>query len=119
VAQKKSISSPFHRLRAPLSYEKTNAELRASARADVEKLMEGFKKAPPPNKSVKLEVECKMLRSLVEPKKPLSSDYKLTMQSLHCAKRSDEILQNEDKQILKFYKEAGLSIEQLHGQSDI
>jgi hypothetical protein len=41
------------------------------------------------------------------------------MQNLHCPKRSDEILQNEDEQMLKFYREVGLSIEQLHGQSDI
>jgi hypothetical protein len=86
VAQKKSISSPFQRLQAPRSYEKTDAELQASARAIVEKWMAGFKKAPPLKKSTKeLEVERKMLRSLVEPKKPLSSDYKCTTQNLHCA----------------------------------
>jgi hypothetical protein len=39
-----------------------------------------------------------------EPKKPLASD---------------EILQNEDEQMLKFYQEVGLSVEQLHGQSKI
>jgi hypothetical protein len=60
-----------------------------------------------------------MLRSLAEPKKPLPSDYKRTIQNLHCAKRSGEILQNEDEQMLKFYQEARLSVEQLHGQSDI
>jgi hypothetical protein len=82
--------------------------------------MAGFKKAPPPKKSAKeLEAEQKMLRSLVEPKKPLASDYKHTMQNLHCAKMSDEISQNEDEQMLKFYQETGLSVEQLHGQSDI
>jgi hypothetical protein len=90
---KKSISSPFKRLQAPLSYEKTDAELEASARANPEKWTTGFKKAPPPEKSTKeLEAECKMLRSLAEPKKSLPSDYKRTMQSLHCSKRSDEIL---------------------------
>jgi hypothetical protein len=79
-----------------------------------------FKKAPPPKKSTKqLEAKHKMLRSLAEPKKPLPSDYKCTMQNLHCAKRSDEILQNEDEQMLKLCQEAGLSVEQLHGQSDI
>jgi hypothetical protein len=41
------------------------------------------------------------------------------MQNLHYAKRSDEILQNEDDQMLKFYQEVGLSVEQLHGQSNI
>jgi hypothetical protein len=60
-----------------------------------------------------------MLRSLAEPKKPLLLDYKRIIQNLHCVKRSDEILQNEDEQMLKFYQEAGLSVEQLHGQSDI
>jgi hypothetical protein len=89
-------------------------------RANVGKWMAGFKKAPPPKKSAKeLEAEHKMLRSLAEPKKPLSSDYKRTMQNLHCAKRLDEILQNEDEQMLKFCQAAGLSVEQLHGQSDI
>jgi hypothetical protein len=60
-----------------------------------------------------------MLRCLAEPKKPMSSDYKHTMQNPHCAKRSDEILENEDEQMLKFCQEAGLSLEQLHGQSKI
>jgi hypothetical protein len=41
------------------------------------------------------------------------------MQNLHCAKGLDEILQNEDEQMLKFYQEAGLPAKQLHGQSDI
>jgi hypothetical protein len=77
---KKLILSPFKRLRAPLSYKKTNAELQASARADVEKWMSGFKKAPPPKKSAKeLEAERKMLRSLGEPKTLLPLDYKCTM----------------------------------------
>jgi hypothetical protein len=49
----------------------------------------------------------------------MPSDYKCTMQNLHCAKRSDEILQNEDEQMLKFYQEAGLSVEQLQDQSEI
>jgi hypothetical protein len=39
------------------------------------------------------------------------------MQNPHFAKRSDEILENEDKQMLKFCQEAGLSVGQLHGQS--
>jgi hypothetical protein len=95
-------------------------ELEASVRADVEKWMLGFKKAPPPKKSTKeLEAKRKMLRSLTEPKKSLPSDYKCTMHNLHCAKRSDEVLQNEDEQMLKFSEEVGLSVEQLHGQSDI
>jgi hypothetical protein len=82
--------------------------------------MASMKKTPPPKKSAKeLEAERKMLRYLTEPKKPMPRDYKRTMQNLHCAKRSDEILHNEDEQILKFYQEAGLSVEQLHGQSDI
>jgi hypothetical protein len=79
-----------------------------------------LKKAPPPKKSAKeLEAEGKMLRCLVEPKKPIPSDYKRTMWNPHCAKRSDEILVNEDEQMLKFYQEAGLSLEQLHGQLKI
>jgi hypothetical protein len=41
------------------------------------------------------------------------------MKNLHCAKRSYTILQNEDEQMLKFLQEAGLSIEQLHGQLKI
>jgi hypothetical protein len=74
----------------------------------------------PPKKSVKkLEVEGKVLRCLAEPKKLISSDYKCTIQNPHCAKRADEILENEDEQMLKFYQEAGLALEQLHGQSKI
>jgi hypothetical protein len=49
----------------------------------------------------------------------MSSNYKCTMQNPHYAKRSDEILENEDEQKLKFFQEAGLSLEQLHGQSKI
>jgi hypothetical protein len=49
----------------------------------------------------------------------MSSDYKCTMQNPHYAKRLDEILENEDEQKLKFFQEAGLSLEQLHGQSKI
>jgi hypothetical protein len=80
--------------------------------------MVGFKKAPPSKKSAKeLEDERKMWRSLAEPKKPMSSYYKRTMQNLRCAKRSDEILQ--DEQMLKFCKEVGLSVEQLYDQSEI
>jgi hypothetical protein len=41
------------------------------------------------------------------------------MQDPHCAKRSGEILENEDEQMLKFYQEGRLSLEQLHGQSKI
>jgi hypothetical protein len=55
-------------------------ELEVLARANAEKWMAGFKKAPPPKKSAKeLEAERKMLRSLAESKKPLPSDYKHTM----------------------------------------
>jgi hypothetical protein len=80
VAQKNSISSLFKRLQAPLSYEKTNVELEASARADVEKWMADFKNAPHWKMFAKeLEAERKMLRSLAEPKKLLPSDYKHTM----------------------------------------
>jgi hypothetical protein len=49
----------------------------------------------------------------------MPSDYKCTMINLHCAKRSDEILENEDEQMIKFCQEEGLSLEQLHGQSKI
>jgi hypothetical protein len=56
---------------------------------------------------------------LAEQKKPMLSDYKCTMQNLHCANRPDEILQNEDEQMLKFYQEVGLLVKQLHGQSEI
>jgi hypothetical protein len=59
-----------------------------------------------------------MLRCLVEQKKSMPLDYKCTLY-LHFAKRLDEILQNEDKQMLKFLQEAWLSIEQLYGQSEI
>jgi hypothetical protein len=67
VPQKKTISSPFKRLRPPLSYEKTDAELQASMRLEVEKWMSSLKKAPHPKKSTKeLEAEGKMLRCLAE-----------------------------------------------------
>jgi hypothetical protein len=49
----------------------------------------------------------------------MSSDYKHTMMNLHCAKRADEILENEGEQMSKFCQEAGLSLEQLHVQSKI
>jgi hypothetical protein len=49
----------------------------------------------------------------------MPSDYKCTMQNPQCAKRSDEILENKDEQMLKFCQEARLSLEQLHGQSKI
>jgi hypothetical protein len=58
-------------------YEKTDAELEASTRLDVQKWMASLKKAPPPKKSAKeLEAEAKMLRCLAESKKPMPSDYK-------------------------------------------
>jgi hypothetical protein len=80
VSQKKSISSPFRRLHAPLSYEKTDVKMEASVRVDVDKWMVGFKKVPPLKKYAKeLEDERKMLRSLAEPNKPMLSDYKHTM----------------------------------------
>jgi hypothetical protein len=64
--------------------------------------MVGIKKAPPPKKSTtELEAERKMLRYLAQPEKPMCSDYKHTMQNPHCAKWSDEILQNQDEQMLK------------------
>jgi hypothetical protein len=120
VSQKKKSSSPFKNHRAPLSYEKTDAKLEASMRLDVKKWMASLKKAPPPKKSAKeLEAEGKMLRCLAEPEKPTPSDYKHTMWNLHCAKRSDEILENEDEQMLKLCQEAKLLLEQLHGQSTI
>jgi hypothetical protein len=57
-----TISSPFKKLQAPLSYEKSNAELEASTRLDVQKWKASLKKAPPPKKSTKeLEVKGKML----------------------------------------------------------
>jgi hypothetical protein len=49
----------------------------------------------------------------------MSSDYKHAMMNPHCVKRSDDILENEDEQMSKFCQEAGLSLEQLHGQSKI
>jgi hypothetical protein len=71
--------------------------------------MADFKNAPPRKMFAKeLEAERTMLRSLTEPKKLLPSDYKRTMQNLHCAKRSDEILHNEDEQMYKLCQEAGL-----------
>jgi hypothetical protein len=82
--------------------------------------MASLKKDPPPKKSAKeLEVEHKMLRCLAETKKLMSSDYKCIMHNRHCAKRSDEILENVDEQIHKFRQEAGLSVEQRHDQSMI
>jgi hypothetical protein len=41
------------------------------------------------------------------------------MMNPHCAKRSDKILENENEQMIKFCQEAGLSLEQLRGQSKI
>jgi hypothetical protein len=87
-------------------------------RLNIQKWMACLKKAPPPKKSSKeQEVRGKILRCLAEPKKPMPSDYKCTMQNLYCAKRSDEILENEGEQMLKFCQEVGLSLEQLHSQS--
>jgi hypothetical protein len=98
LPQKKTTPSPFKRLRPLLSYEKTDVELEASMRLEVEKLMASYKKTPTHNKSVEdLEAKVKMLRCLVEPKKPMLSDYKRTMMNPHCAKRSDEILDNKDE----------------------
>jgi hypothetical protein len=65
VPQKRIISSPFKRLRPPLLYEKTDVELEASTRLEVEKWMTSLKKAQPPKKSTKeLEAEGKLLRCL-------------------------------------------------------
>jgi hypothetical protein len=73
--------------------------------------MTSFKKTPTPKKSTKhLEDEGMMLRCLAEPKKPISLDYKHTMMNTHCAKRLDEILENEDEQLSKFCQETGLSL---------
>jgi hypothetical protein len=89
-------------------------------RLEVKKWMASLKKARPPKKSAKeVEAEGKMLRYLAHPKKPMPSDYKRTMMNPHCEKRSDEILENEDEQMIKFCQEAGLSLEQLHCQSKI
>jgi hypothetical protein len=44
-------------------------------------------------------------------------DYKCTLMNPHCAKRSDEISENEGEQLSKICQEAGLTLEQLHGQS--
>jgi hypothetical protein len=99
-----TTSSPFKSLRPLLSYEKTDVELQASTRHEVEKIMARFKKTPTPKKFTKdLEAKAKMLRCLAELKKPMPSDYKCTMMNPHCAKRSDEILENVDKQMSKFY----------------
>jgi hypothetical protein len=50
-------------------------------------------------------------------KKANAIKLKCTMMNLDCEKRSDEILENEGKQMSKFYQEVGLTLEQLHGQS--
>jgi hypothetical protein len=72
-------------------YDKTDAELEASRRANFDKWMASIKKAPPPKKFVtELEAERKMLRCLAQPKKPMHLDYKRTMQNPHCAKNQDE-----------------------------
>jgi hypothetical protein len=95
VAQKKDNLTLFQSLRAPLSYDKNDAELEASRKADVDKWMVGIKKVPPPKKfDTAKKAERKMLRCLAQPKKPMCSDYKHTMRNPHCGKRSDEILQN-------------------------
>jgi hypothetical protein len=49
----------------------------------------------------------------------MSSYCKHTMMNLYCAKRSDEILENDDEQTSKLCLEAGLQLEQLHGQLKI
>jgi hypothetical protein len=78
-------------------YEKTDVELEGSVRADVEKWMANFKKAPPLKKfAEETEAKRKMVRSLTEPKKLLPSNYKRTIKNKYCVKRSDEILQNQD-----------------------
>ncbi len=70
---------------------------------DAQKWMASLKKAPPPKKSAKeLEAEGMMVRCLAKPKKPMPTFYKCTMTNPHCAKRPDEILENEDEQIIKF-----------------
>jgi LPS O-antigen subunit length determinant protein (WzzB/FepE family) len=95
-------------------------ELEASTKLKVEKWTTSFKKTPTSTKSIEdLKTEVKMLRCLAKLKKSMSSDYKHTIMNLHCANRSDEILENEDEQMRQFCLEAGLSLEQLHGQSDI
>jgi hypothetical protein len=89
-------------------------------RLEVEKWMASFKKTPTFKKSSEdLEAEGKMLKYLAEHKKPMPSDYKCTMMNPHCAKRSDDILENGDEELSKFCLEVGLSLEQLHGQSKI
>jgi hypothetical protein len=101
-------------------YEKTDAELEASTRLEVEKWIACFKKTPTPKKYVEdLEAKGKMLKCLTEPKKLMHSDNKCTMMNPHCVKMLDEILENEDDQMRKFCLEAELSLEQLHGQSKI
>jgi hypothetical protein len=60
--------------------------------------MASFKRTPTPKEFVEdLEAEGKMLRYLAKRKKPILSNYKCTMMNPHCAKRSDEILENEDE----------------------
>jgi hypothetical protein len=120
LSEKKTTSSMFKSLRPILSYEKTGAELQDSTKLEVDKWMASFKKTLTPKAFAKdLEAEGNMLRCLAEPKKPMSSDYKCTMMNMHCSKRTNEILKNEDEQMSKFYQEAGLTLEQLHGQSKI
>jgi chaperonin GroEL (HSP60 family) len=82
--------------------------------------MASFKKTPTPKKPIEdLEAKGKILKCLAAPKKPMQSDYKCTMMNPHCAKMSNEILENEDDQMSKFCLEAELSLEQLHGQTKI
>jgi hypothetical protein len=89
-------------------------------RLEVEKWMASYKKTSTPKKYVEdLEAKVKMLRCLAEPQKPMLSDFKRTVMNPHCAKRSDVILENEDEQMSKFCVEAWVSLEQLHGQSNI
>jgi hypothetical protein len=74
--------------------------------------MSSFKKTLTPKKSAKdLEAKAKMLRCLTEPKKSMLSDYKCIVMNQHCAKWLDEILENDDEQMSRFYQEAGLTIE--------
>jgi hypothetical protein len=48
---------------------------------------------------------------MFEPKKSMLSDYKRIVMNQHCAKWLDEILENDDEQMSRFYQEVGLAIE--------
>jgi hypothetical protein len=51
LLQKKTTSLLFKKIQPLLSYEKTDVELEASTRLEVEKWMTSFKKTPTPKKS--------------------------------------------------------------------